>query len=74
MKVKIFGGLDESAATCTMEPNGNSCVALLPGDTGFCRITASGLTNEQLRERVRGALFSRMADSPFRVEGVVEAR
>jgi hypothetical protein len=72
--VKIFGALDNSSANCTMQPNDNGCAVVHGADNAFCRISVNGLTGGQVRERVRGALFSRSLDSPFRVEGVAEAR
>jgi hypothetical protein len=72
--VLIIGFFGNSAQTCTLTPaDRNGCQAFRD-DAGRCRITVAGLTNAQVRERVRGVLFGRTTAPPFTTFWSVQAQ
>ncbi len=76
VKVKIIGNLGgTSTETCTL-PAGDieGCSTFLEGNAGRCRITVNNMSSSDVRERIRGVLFTRNAPSPSTIEAVVEAR
>lgn len=66
----VSGG---AAATCTLPSNDRAgCEAFFNG-AGQCRISIANITNDQVRERVRGVMFLRRTTAPFAIEAVVQA-
>lgn len=74
--VRTGGVGGDAQQTCSLAANGqdNSCEVFLNNAAGWCRITVNGLTNDAVRARIRGVLFSRRITSPFRTDSVVQAQ
>jgi hypothetical protein len=74
VRVKIVGVAKTTAQNCNIAPNDRgTCQIFLP-QGGYCVISNNNLTDEQLRQRVRGALISSSTSAPFAVEAVVQAQ
>jgi hypothetical protein len=73
VKILSLIGNTQGSDTCTL-PVGDraGCQAFL-NTSGHCVITVSGLTNDQVRARLRGVMFSRSTTGPFATEAVVQA-
>ncbi len=76
VRVKIIGNLGGTATENCILPAGdiNGCSTFLENNAGRCRISVNGMLSNDVRERVRGVLFTRNAPSPSTIEAVVEAR
>jgi hypothetical protein len=73
--VTIVGDTSNGTSTCTLKPTDRTgCQAFLNGQLGHCRISVTGLTNGQVRTRLRGLLFNRNISPPFTVFTTVDAR
>jgi hypothetical protein len=67
----VSGG---STSTCTLPATDRAGCQLAFFGAGQCRISNPSLTHQQVRDRVRGVMFTRPTTSPFAIEAVVEAR
>jgi hypothetical protein len=67
----VSGG---SVSTCTLPANDRGGCQLGFFGAGQCRISIPSLTNQQVRDRVRGVMFTRPTTSPFALEAVVQAQ
>jgi hypothetical protein len=78
--VRIFrsdGNTGPAVQICDLAANfgaNNNCEVTLTGAGGWCRISVNGLTNAEVRERIRGRLQSFRTTPPFRTDAVVEAQ
>jgi hypothetical protein len=76
VRVRIFGNIGGTATeTCTL-PSGDTegCQVFLNNEGGHCRISVKGLTDEEVRNSIRGVLFSRKTVSPFSSDFLVQAQ
>lgn len=76
VKVKILGNLAGTGTEeCTLAAGDTEgCAAFLNDNAGHCRISISGISDSDVRSKVRGVMFSRTTSAPFALEAVVEAR
>jgi hypothetical protein len=77
VRVKIFGtgGSGTATETCQLAPNdADGCQAFKNNAGGFCRISVTGMPDAQVRQNVRGVLFSRDTNAPFLLRGLVQAQ
>ena len=73
--VKIIGLVSGGAVdTCTLPSTDRGGCQVAFFGAGQCRISNANLTNQQVRDRVRGVMFSRRTTSPFALEAVVQAQ
>ena len=72
--VRIIGTIGTSVETCTLPANDrNGCQGFRNGEAGRCRIVVTGISNDQVRARVRGVMFTRITTAPFTIGAVVQA-
>ena len=67
----VSGG---ATSTCALSPSDRGGCQVAFFGAGQCRISNPNLTNQQLRDRVRGVMFTRPTTSPFALEAVVQAQ
>ena len=73
--VSIIGNVGTSTDTCTLPASDrNGCQVFRNNESGRCRIAVTGLTNNQVRGRVRGVMFTRVTTLPPRIGAVVQAQ
>jgi hypothetical protein len=72
--VRIIGIVSGGASdTCTLPANDRGGCEVFFNGAGQCRITMPNLTNDQVRQRVRGVMFLRRTTAPFAIETAVQA-
>jgi hypothetical protein len=67
----VSGG---ATSTCTLPASDRGGCQVPFFGAGQCRIAVTGLTNAQVREVVRGVMFTRSTSAPFALEAVVQAQ
>jgi hypothetical protein len=75
VKVTILGVISGAPTqTCTLPVNERAGCSVVFFGAGQCRILITGLTHDQVLERVRGVMFTRAISAPFAIEAVVQAQ
>jgi hypothetical protein len=75
VKVRIIGTVSTTTETCTIPPNdAGGCQNFLNDQSGYCVIFNNKLTDAELKQRVRGVMFTRSTTPPFSIEAEVQAQ
>jgi hypothetical protein len=69
--INVLGGSTHQSCSLAANDPGGCQVPLF--SAGQCRIGVSGLTDDQVRARIRGVMFTRSTFAPFAIEAVVQA-
>jgi len=73
--VKIIGIVSGgSTDTCSLPATDRGGCQVVFSGAGQCRISIAGFTNQQVRDSVRGVMFTRPITAPFALEAVVQAQ